>query len=173
MNPDPRASIACAVVAFGCALALVGAVIAFARVAWPRIEGWCARANHPLLRALACAEDARLPDAAKARARELFLAQLDERQRRSWHIRRRFEVVGAGGTRYTISRYRPFNVCTNDASFCVAVTGNVPVYDKLLAQKLLIECNEQMFLARANVRTFSRAWAPVLAAARVRYPQPN
>ncbi len=119
---------------------------------------------------LAMAEDARLPWAAKRRARALFLSNLDAKQRRSWHVRRRFDLTVASGRRYTISRYQPFNVHSSGAAFCVQVSGNIPVYDKLLAQKLLIESDEQRFLARANVRTLSPAWEPRLAAARARYP---
>ncbi len=96
--------------------------------------------------------------AADARARELFLSKLGTGQRRSWLVRRRFTVTAPSGTRFTISPYDPYNIRTRDALFCLQVGGNVPDYDKLLAQKLLIECDEQLFLAKANVRTFSPAW---------------
>jgi hypothetical protein len=115
-------------------------------------------------------EDAGLPSEARRRARALFLAKLDRKQRWSWHLRRRFDVRGSAGRRYTIASYRPFNISTSDAVFCVQVNGRIPVYDKLLAQKLLIEADETLFLAHANMRTHSRAWETLAAAARSRYP---
>jgi hypothetical protein len=96
-----------------------------------------------------------LSRAAKRRARALFLSKLDRKQRRSWFFRRCFTVVAGAGRRYTIARYGPFNIRSDVAAYCVAVDGRVPVYDKLLAQKLLVEADEQLFLARANVRS---AW---------------
>jgi hypothetical protein len=115
-------------------------------------------------------EDAGVPRAARRRARGLFLAKLDRTQRLSWLVRRRFEVRGSCGRRYTIAAYRPFNISTADAVFCVQVNGRIPVYDKLLAQKLLIEADETLFLAHANMRTHSRSWESLVAAARSRHP---
>jgi hypothetical protein len=115
-------------------------------------------------------EDATLPPASKRRARRLFLEKLDAKQRWNWFLRRRFDAVSAGGRRYTISAYRPFNIHAGDAVFCVQVNGRIPVYDKLLAQKLLIEADEQLFLAQANIRTQAARWEPLIAAARSRYP---
>lgn len=96
--------------------------------------------------------------AAKARARELFLSKLTSSQRRSWLLRRRFIVTARSGRRYTLCNYEAFNVHSWDAAFCLQVDGALPSYDKLLAQKLVIECDEALFLASANVRTFSSRW---------------
>jgi hypothetical protein len=115
-------------------------------------------------------EDAGLPREACRRARGLFFAKLDRKQRWSWLVRRRFEVRGSAGRRYTIAAYRPFNISTDDAVFCVQVNGRIPVYDKLLAQKLLIEADETLFLAHANMRTQSRIWETRAAAARAHHP---
>jgi hypothetical protein len=109
-------------------------------------------------------EDAGLPRDARRRARALFLEKLDRKQRWSWLLRRRFSVRGSAGRRYTISTYRPFNIATDDAVFCVQVNGRIPVYDKLLAQKLLIEADEMLFLAHANIRTQSRSWETLAVA---------
>lgn len=157
MNPTPAVLLLSIAVSLAAALVVIGVVLLVARVVVPLAEGCCARHEHP-------------PEANR-RARDLLLSKLDAKQRRDWFLRGRFDVVGASGRRYTLARYRPFNVRTTDAVFCVQVHGNVPAYDKLLAQKLLIESDEQRFLAHANVRTFSRAWEPRLAAARARYPQ--
>ena len=103
---------------------------------------------------------------AEARARDLFLSKLTKKQRRSWLARRRFTVEAASGTRYTIVPYDAYNIRTSDALFCLQVAGITPVYDKLLAQKLLIECDEALFLATANIRTYCDAWQPRREAAR-------
>jgi hypothetical protein len=103
---------------------------------------------------------------AEARARELFLSKLDAGQRRSWLLRRRFTVDAASGTRYTVVPYDSYNIRSSDALFCLQVAGHTPVYDKLLAQKLLLECDESLFLATANIRTYSNQWQPRREAAR-------
>ncbi len=96
------------------------------------------------------ADDFGLPRQAKARARELFFSTLNGGQRRSWILRRRFDVVGSTGRRYTIRAYGSFNVRCGDDAFCVRVEGRIPTYDKLLAQRLLIEADEPLFLSIAN-----------------------
>jgi hypothetical protein len=171
MNPDPTVVLALMGISIAGAVTFVAFAIAIASFVLPRIEGWCARHDNGLIAALALSEDAGLPWESKQRAKRLFLSHLDPKQRLSWQMLRRCEVSAASGRRYTLSRYRPFNVHTGDAVFCVQVHGQIPVYDKLLAQKLLIESDEGLFLARANVRTFNTAtWKPLMDAARGRYP---
>lgn len=97
-------------------------------------------------------EDLTLPWPARRRARELFLSRLDDRQRRSWTRYRYFEVRAQSGRRYTVFSYGPFNIRRHGTMFCVRVDGRVPVYDKLLAQQLLIESDERLFLQLANTR---------------------
>jgi hypothetical protein len=151
----------------GALLALVALVVA--RTALPRLEAWFARTG--LL--VGGEDDVRLPRAARERARSLFLAHLTPAQRRSWSIRRRVPIVASSGRRYLLAPYRPYNVRSGDALFCLQVDGLLPAYDKLLAQTLLLESDESFFLARANVRTFSRAWDVRIAAARHAYPPPQ
>ena len=95
-------------------------------------------------------DDFGLPRAAKQRARELFFSKLTSSQRRSWLLRRRFEVVASSGRRYSIRPYGAFNVRCGDDAFCVRVEGRIPTYDKLLAQRLLLEADEPLFLSIAN-----------------------
>jgi hypothetical protein len=166
MTPTPGVFLEVMAVTAGLGLVLALAVVTVARIALPRIDGWCGRHEFPLIAALALSEDAALPPESKRRARDLFFAKLDARQRRRWHLRRRLEVTAPSGRRYVISPYKPFNIRSRDAVFCIAVDGAIPVYDKLLAQKLLLESDEQRFLARANVRTFSGTWKALVAAAR-------
>jgi len=140
----------------GC-LAACGALLAGAcyvgNVAFPRLEQYLAGRNA-------------FGPQAEARARELFLSKLTPRQRRSWRLRRLFRIEAASGTRYTVVPYDSYNIRTSDALFCLQVAGATPFYDKLLAQKLLIECDEPLFLATANIRTYSEDWQPRREAAR-------
>ncbi len=167
---DPALALRVLSVSVACGLVVAGIVVALVRACLPLIDGWFGRHENGFVAALLQSEDASLPADARQRARELFLANLTLKQRRSWHLRRRFDAIAASGRRYTISGYRPFNVSARDALFCIQIVDRVPVYDKLLAQKLLIESDEQRFLARANVRTFASRWGPLMAAARERYP---
>ena len=84
------------------------------------------------------------------RARELFLSKLTDEQRRYWRRERLLVVAGASGRRYTISPYGAFNIHCRQYSYCLRVLGPAPAYDKLLAQRLLVESDEQTFLALAN-----------------------
>ncbi|MDE3077484.1 MAG: hypothetical protein KGJ86_18855 [Chloroflexota bacterium] len=59
---------------------------------------------------------------------------------RQYHYR-----ISMGGVELFLGDYRV-------ASFCVHCTEDVPFFDELLAAKLAIECNEQEFLRRANMR---------------------
>jgi hypothetical protein len=162
MTPAPAAIVTIVAVDLigGAVLALVAIVLA--RVVAPRLEAWSARR----LSALGISRRSPFPREASDRARALFFAHLTPAQRRGWHLRRRIEVVASSGRRYLLAPYRPYNVRSDDAIFCLQVEGRLPDYDKLLAQKLLLECNETRFLANANVRTFSRAWEARIAEAR-------
>jgi hypothetical protein len=101
------------------------------------------------------AEDIALPPSSKQRAYRLFLSQLNANQRASWLRYREFEVAAASGRRYTLSTYGPFNIRSRDEAFCLRVGDNVPVYDKLLAQHLLVRTDERLFLRLANSRRLS------------------
>jgi|GEM_PF-2361057 hypothetical protein len=98
------------------------------------------------------AEDPTSSFSSKRRARLLFWSKLDWKQRLSWLLLRRFVVVARSGRRYTICSYQPFNVRSAEAEFCLQVGARIPAYDKLLAQKLLLEADEERFVALSNVR---------------------
>ncbi len=99
------------------------------------------------------AEDIALPRSAKRRAYRLFLSKLDDEQRRSWMKNRRFDVTARSGRSYTIFSYDAFNVYSCGEEFCVQIDERIPVYDKLLAQQLLLKADEQRFLRLANKRS--------------------
>lgn len=86
------------------------------------------------------------------RAKELFLSKLTSAERRSWDRDHRLVVLGSSGRRYTLTRYESFNIRTGEDEYCLRVLGRTPAYDKLLAQRLLIESDEPTFLAIANRR---------------------
>ena len=88
----------------------------------------------------------------RLRARELFLSKLTDAERRRWENERCLTVVGSSGRRYTLTPYEAFNIRSGTQVFCLRVPARIPAYDKLLAQRLLVESDEQTFLAVANKR---------------------
>ena len=86
------------------------------------------------------------------RAKKLFLSKLGDAERRRWVAERRLTIVGSSGRRYTLTPYESFNIRADNDAYCLRVLGRVPAYDKLLAQRLLVESDEQTFLAIANWR---------------------
>lgn len=96
-----------------------------------------------------------LPDqAAEAKARNLLQRALTLEQRRDLVSRNYFYVQGRRFT-YRIREGHSGNVEALDSSgrvisrFCAHPLGRVPVSDVMLAQKLWIETDENMFLKKA------------------------
>jgi hypothetical protein len=99
--------------------------------------------------------DCHLPnDAAVAKARVLLDRALTPKQRRDLFARGYFFVKGKRFT-YRIHEGCSGNVDALDfrgcliSRFCAHPLGRVPVYDVMLAQKLWIETDENMFLKKA------------------------
>ena len=92
--------------------------------------------------------------AAVARARVLLEKALTPKQRRDLFARGYFHVQGKRFT-YRIREGHSGNVDALDSRgcvinrFCAHPLGRVPVYDVMLAQKLWIEPDENMFLKKA------------------------
>lgn len=64
-----------------------------------------------------------------------------------------FKVVGnKTGRTYTIFPYAVYNILRDDnVNYCIASKDHdIPLYDTMLAQKMLIECDEEYFLRKAN-----------------------
>lgn len=100
--------------------------------------------------------DYQLPDtAAIARSRALLDRALTPEQRGDLFTRGYFYVKGRRLT-YRIREGHAGNVDALDPSerlisrFCAHPLGRVPVYDVMLAQKLWIETDEEMFLREAS-----------------------
>jgi hypothetical protein len=99
--------------------------------------------------------DYHLPDqAAQAKARMLLEKALTSQQRRDLFAKRCFYVKGKKYS-YRIREGHSGNVDQLDSAglvicrFCAVPLGRVPVYDVMLAQKLWIETDENMFLKKA------------------------
>lgn len=63
-----------------------------------------------------------------------------------------FRVYSKKGNSYKINRRYTFNIYSEKEhrNFCITIRSKVPVADQMLAQKLLIETNEELFLMIAN-----------------------
>lgn len=90
------------------------------------------------------------------RAKELLLEHLDEEQRDRFERHKRFRVRGSHGGVYDICHQtvqRIEEVGERDrvlGTYCIHAGGYVPEPDNMLAKKLMIEADEERFLAIAN-----------------------
>jgi heme exporter protein D len=87
---------------------------------------------------------------ARQRAEELLLAWLSPSQRAQYRSRGRFEVTTAAGHRYRVCPGGVVGLDPRGWAYCIESTSPVPVADELLAFKLLLETDEQRFLATAH-----------------------
>lgn len=115
------------------------------RPAWERIRTHRRRS----------AEIAEAHHLAEGRARRLFLSSLDEEQRAEFDATERIFVLGQDGQQYLLLPGYHGNVfLVVDGmivrSYCVAVTIEVPLWDSMMCQKLLLETDITDFLALAN-----------------------
>jgi len=89
---------------------------------------------------------------AERRARDLLLRMLSGKQRREFELCGYFSVEAPGRGRFWILPWRSLNVVepvTGDC-YCGMPEGRLPVYDLMLAQKLLLENDPQHFFSVAN-----------------------
>jgi hypothetical protein len=96
------------------------------------------------------------------RAKELLLRHLNEEQRAQFARDCSFVVTAGSGHRYRLrgDKGKSFNIdllkgkshtTTVAATLCVVLKGKeAPIFDQMLAQKLLIETNERQFIETAN-----------------------
>lgn len=104
------------------------------------------------------AEMARHSEDARERARALLLRHLSEEQRESYLQYRSFVVVGASRTRYRVhdQGHMVGNIVVLDHEnrpshrLCGHCKSDIPMGDQLLAQKLMLEADEETFLRLAN-----------------------
>jgi len=94
-------------------------------------------------------------DAANEKAKELLLSVLTADQRIDFLHRGSFRVEGSKGGKYQIQTGYSGNVRRGRRRYCGHLSdGQIPAYDHMLAQKLLIETDEEAFLAVANASAF-------------------
>jgi len=95
--------------------------------------------------------------AARVRAEELLWRFLSPAQRERYMAEEPFEVIGSAGTRFLITRRAIANITVVSpdgnpvADLCVHPSGDLPVHDIWLAQKLALETDEESFVGIANV----------------------
>ena len=87
---------------------------------------------------------------ARQRAEALLLAWLSPDQRAQYRSRGRFEVTTAAGHRYRVCPGGVVGLDPRGWAYCIEATSPVPLADELLAFKLLLESDEQRFLAVAH-----------------------
>lgn len=110
---------------------------------------------------LAAQERAR--SAARARAEALLQTHLDAVQRQQYEVEHCFDVGSADGARtYRLAHGVTHNVALLDPdtgrairTYCAHPGQELPVADVLLAQMLLLTCDEAAFLRVANVRNLT------------------
>lgn len=86
------------------------------------------------------------------RSKELLLAHLSSEQRHEFNNAGCFHVFGGESeTLYQIRSEHNFNVYARGVDYC-ATLPNVPIYDQMLAQMLMLKFNERRFYETANIR---------------------
>lgn len=97
------------------------------------------------------------------RAKKLLLHHLQPEQRKQLRRKGHFDVIGSRGTVFRISSSFPFNVRLagfakrSRVFFCTeAEDPDIPKWDVMLAQKLMIEADEGEFLKVANLEYIPR-----------------
>lgn len=96
-------------------------------------------------------------EAAKTKATRLLVANLGPTQRRTFKRERYFVVRSRSGKRYRVNYGAAQNIKLLDnkgtvlKTYCIHPREIVPVEDTMLAQKLMIQHDEEAFLRIANV----------------------
>jgi len=103
-----------------------------------------------------CKKKRREARLAVVRAKALLHRHLTKQQRWELRAKKAFTVQGSDGNTYLITEGTANNVKRvkngrPDFSLCVVSDYNLPVYDLMLAQKLLLETNAPHFVSLANI----------------------
>jgi len=113
------------------------------------------RAEAEKQRQLLYAEEERKRKLADAKAEKLLLQLLDEKQAQEYKEKGRFHMY-VGNKKYRIDKGWAGNVKLVEekgnvlSSYCIHPRQRMPEADNLIAQKLMLEANEQEFLRVAN-----------------------
>ncbi len=95
-------------------------------------------------------------EAAKVKAEALLVSCLTQEQQAELVSDNRFHVTTTSGRRYCINRGRAGNVTrpVDRRRFCIHDYADLPEADTMLAQKLLLEADEEAFLSIANASAY-------------------
>lgn len=88
----------------------------------------------------------------------MFLSTLTAEEREYWDRHKYLMVTGSDGVQYQLLPSQIFNVIANGVRYCAIPIADrdtddasmLPLFDRLLAQKLLLECNAPEFKRIAN-----------------------
>lgn len=93
---------------------------------------------------------------AEKKAKALLTSKLDKKQLSDFKEKESFVVTGSNGGRYLITKGISGNVCAitkrgkEKARYCFHPVGDLPVYDVMLSQKLMLETKEKEAIEVAN-----------------------
>ena len=101
--------------------------------------------------------------AAEKRAQKLLLSNLNHQQKQDWLNAKFFVVKAKSGRTFKVTNKQHSNVIEIDGAgnsivaWCAGPSGGVPVQDQFLAQKYMLECNEDAFFQVANRHTIEHS----------------
>ncbi len=107
-------------------------------------------------------EEEKLRKAAEQRAKKLLLQNLNLEQKLAYNREKKFQVKAPSGKLYEIRHGWAGNVDELNPQgkpinrFCIHPRMQVPIPDSLLAQKLLLETDEEQFRKTANITQLCR-----------------
>lgn len=113
-------------------------------------------------------ERKRIQAEADARAEELLLANLSYAQKNEYKQTQSFTVIGTKDRRFRVRKGRVGNVDVIDARgiivdrLCAHPSDGVPDCDTMLAQKLVLEHDDDFFMRVANRHGYSGSREPIL-----------
>jgi hypothetical protein len=108
-----------------------------------------------------CRELEQEQEKALVRSRLLLESCLSEAQRQELHTTGSFSLVARDGKTYKVSQTYSHSVAllekgTPVTEYCVVPKVSLPIYDRMLAQKLMLEGSIEEFFQLANVRQVNR-----------------
>jgi hypothetical protein len=101
------------------------------------------------------------------KARAILEAHLLPEQLEEFRTSNEFHVLGADGFEYLLTEAQQHNVFRIEGGrrtfeYCIVTHGFLPVYDQMLAQKLLLQANPEMFHRITNTWELTEAGERVL-----------
>lgn len=123
------------------------------------MEGLAAGGATERERTLAREEQNRQRTEANDRAMDLLRSCLNQEQRDQLDALGRFSVTAPSGRLYWIEQGYAGNIYSEGWCYCIHMPSTLPYGDHMLAQKLMIETDEEGFLRTANASLSTRRLA--------------